>query len=328
MQDPITRSAGAGEAGGPAAPPQGEPEHRTTTPGAGERPPEETPELLDTSMLERDESGQLVLRSGDSVYKADTMDGLIKEVLRGVAEKDGHIAKLSAKLKVPFPTNAMGPRKEGELEQPRHQEIQLPVESEIYERQAEAIAKEYGIDPKMLNWSDQKWAEYQDSENLRDFQFQRIFHKVENAKAEIERRTGEEYTAGTAHFINYRTIVDEDQKVREMIAESDIDPEKFDYDAVLERVWQNQHNRMSNGVLRPGSLVAEAHREIMRMATGATRTKVRSQLESEIAGASEKANLIKSGPSSGERFVPGQTPAKNMDEAYERALRYFRSKAP
>lgn len=250
-----------------------------------------------------------------SVYKGKSLGELMKNIRNGVKEKDTYIGKLKAnEIKVPDKF------KEGKEDEAP--EIEAPNEEEIYQKHLEAEVKRTGVRREMMNWNNQDWKTYQIDNSLESWEIQDLRDQVKSVRQNVRVRADREIGELTIVSINKTILDQETQGVRELIAESGIDAEKFDYDKVLDSCYKN--NRNKQGVFVSGSIVKEAAKEINRMLKAQGESKLKQRVVEEIAKGQEAKDKIKSPSGSGAKKTETEKAPKNYDDGFAEAVKMLR----
>lgn len=254
---------------------------------------EKTPEAVkeeyfdDIESLEDDERGKYSLKVGESTYYGQTKKEVIQNLIKGKEESDAFIrkTKIAEKVKVP--------ERQKEVEVPK---IELPDEREIYNKNLTATIKRYGVEPAMLRFGRDDWNKYQDDNGLRDHEISDLKRDVREILKETTELTRSDMYVANKAYINSYTIEKETPAVREMLAESKIDQDKFDYESVLENVMKKVGK---DGVIEPGMITSEAYKQIMRISK--QNSVVKKDLSAIIEKGRETKSSIKS-PTNGDKI--------------------------
>lgn len=319
MSDTLDPKAGeSGPADPTPAPEQGEPKPGDTNLPAKEKESVTEPEeVFELEGVERTEDGQLELKRGTIIYRGKTPQELIENMAKGLEAKETHIKNLETQRKVELPEKFA----KGDTE-PTSKTVEAPDRETIYGKHAKAVQKRSGVDPAMFTWTNTQWREYADENGMRDFEVTQRQNLVHAALQEIDERTEREYAEANVKFVNVRTVEDEDQSVRELIAEADIDVKDFDYDAVLTRVFNDPNSKYQWGGLKPGRIVKEASKEIRRIQSGTSESVMRQKIEEDIAVGRKKKTRVRVGAGSTEQFKSTAKVPKDYEDALEQAIQY------
>jgi len=235
---------------------------------------------------ERTKHGKYALKVGESTYYGNTKREVIQNLMKGKEEQDGFIRKVKISEKVKAPTSL----KEDEVPQ-----VELPNEREIYVKHLEAVTKQNKVDIKMLDWQRDDWNKFQDDNLLRDYEIAEMRQLVRDVVNRATELTKNDMAVANVAYINNQILEEETQSVREMLAESGIDEDKFDYDAVLEVATKK---RGKSGVIQSGAITAEAGKQITRIMKQGT--PVKKDLSREIEKGKDAKRDIKS-PTTGDK---------------------------
>jgi hypothetical protein len=230
------------------------------------------PDSVSLDDVEIDADGNLRIQIGESIYMGkgesmnEKMNNLLRNMSKGISDKDAFIA--SGDFVRPPKVKGGQLVDDSALEEP----ARLPPRHELLKQ----IAERNGIDPAMLSWDDDKWEEYEQEHGRR--KTARLEQAVNAAREEAERQ----YNQLSVSVVNEDIINDETEHVRARIAEAGINLEKdgFNYEKVLQTVW-NEPKNFKNGVLRSGTIVSAAEREISRITTRKVREETRQQIDNE-----------------------------------------------
>lgn len=261
---------------------------------------EESLESSDPTLLKgvtKDESGQLVLKVGTSVYKGKDQTELWDNISKGIAEKDEYFQKVKAKesIKSPFTRvgegkpDAQAPDFSSEDEMLKH----MPDEMEITKSHFEKV----GLDPRMANFTDADWLQYQEDKALRDFQLMKLQDRVERTKEQAINQ----YREASVDFVNADTVNKATDNVQDMVAESGVDPEEFGkgYEELLQKVWSDKTNFNRYGTLIAGRIERAAHKAILKAVSAKSKTAIEKKVEEEERKSEEMKRRIKGGPGGG-----------------------------
>ena len=238
--------------------------------------------------VEGDERGKFKLTVGDSTYWGNTQKEAFQNLLKGKEEQDGYIRKVKAQEKVKVPVSL----KERETDIP---EVKLPDEQELYMKHLETATKQNKVHTSMLSWGRDEWNKYQDENALRDYEISELRQSVRDSLKQAKDMTAKDMAVANTVYVNQYTVTKETEQVQEMLAESGIDVDKFDYDEVMDAALKK---RDKNGMLEPGTITALAYKQIVKIQR--TKTPVKKYLEKEIEKGKTAKAEIKTG-SGGEK---------------------------
>jgi len=257
--------------------------------------------------LERDEDGRFVFRVSDhTVYKGSSLKELLENARKGFAEKDKTIIELKTKT-----------AQNRVREAPKATEG-TTIEPPSYEDTLNEVVRELNIDPRMLTWTKEQWREYE-LENGAVFAAKE-FNRVELAQQLARQRLDEKNIA----YINNLTLEEETEEVRQLLKEFGVDPSEFDYEKVLDVVWNDETAWKKNGVRKNGVIVRTAAKVIRDIAKAKIEKQVSAKKDEEIAKSRlQKAGLVTEGAT---RTKPEITtkPAESIRSAHEAFLRELR----
>ena len=147
----------------------------------------------------------------------------------------------------------------------------------------------------MLRYGRDEWNAYQDSNTLRDHEISDLKREVREIITEAGNLTKDDMRVANLAYVNSYTIEKETPAVREMLADSGIDQDKFDYEEVLDTVMKKVGK---GGEITPGMITAEAYKQINKIRKDGT--PIKKDLQSVIDKAKEAKDKIKS-PTNGEK---------------------------
>ena len=136
---------------------------------------------------------------------------VLENIAKGIVEKDNRIRMKIAEEKIKVPQRT----------EPETEDILLDLpdrESLIVEE-----FKKRGLDPKMVNWSDSDWDEYQIEHDLRDRHIIQLQAKRDEALKNAESR----YISESVDYVNAQRINSATQNIREIAVSTDIDPDEY-----------------------------------------------------------------------------------------------------
>lgn len=237
---------------------------KTVTNGV-ETPVPETPvvESIETNHITKDEEGNFVLpvdpeNPEGTVYKGKSLDELLFNVKKGIIEKDGTITRMKAQgfsPKAGKDANVKG-------NAPLTDEVVAPNDDKILNE----VLKEYGVDPKVMNWTDEEWKDFE-RENLAT-QTWALKQKVERVQAVFDSRISEENVV----YVNNLNLANEVTLAVDTLVENGYSPSDINLDEVIERVKDNLRYWQKDGVRIPGAIATELTKEITKRVQKTTKT--------------------------------------------------------
>jgi hypothetical protein len=275
---------------------------------------------IDTDDITTDEDGsfRLVVDPEDpksTVYVGKTMKELFSNIKNGIKEKDKVVHKLrSEALSVEQHRGKKG--KAGDAEEL----VGAPKLNELLVK----VARERGVDAKMLGWTDADWTAYAEENSLRDFQVTKIMSRVD-AVRDIAQA---EYNDGTVTAINDSTLDSEHEQVKALVAKKGLNDEFTPdlYNEVLSRVLSDEKNFKKSGIRREGVVVAAVAEELLSLYASKQVKDAKRKADEDIAsGRERKAGLTSTGQSRETFKGPKGKPAANLDDAAERAIADYKS---
>jgi len=305
------------------------------TPPAPEAPPaqEQVPEAPKEEEVlpegvEKGEDGQLVITEGSTVYKGKDLNELLSNVRKGISEKDKYISQLKSKATVKVPDDMRGRKVvEGEEESLIESDLKAPDREEIFREIFDQAVKRHNLDPAKFRWTNQQWRDYADQGGLRDFEVSNEIQRIRQVWGEVNSVTDAKYSEQNVSYINESILDEETERVRELLAESGVEQSDFDYREVLERVYSNPKNKNALGVLRSGTITAEAVKEIRKIAGPKEKSALQKKLEEDIARGKKAKGEVKEPTPSAAPFKESPKPPANYDDAHAKALKMFLGKS-
>jgi len=297
---------------------EGKTAEETLTKQEGPQVPEMTTqqaeELLGIEGIKKDpSSGGYILYVDPSdpystVYKGATVKELVQNVIKGKAEADRYIRQLKAERAVTKPPTMPAEEKEPEVAP----EVSFPNPEKIYQE----VYQQLGLDPAYRNFKDEDWINHEVEHG--GFLTQKRYVEVQRANQLAEARIAEANKAA----INETTLLKETEAVVRLLEESGVDPEKFDFPAVLEEVENSKDAFDELGLRKPGIIVATAAKYISRMQQEA----IKKQLEESMAASRLEKQSIPGVQKTGAAFYPAEKVPKTTKEALELALEDFKAR--
>jgi hypothetical protein len=242
-----------------------------------------------------------------SVYIGKDINEVLENIAKGIVEKDNRIRMKIAEEKIKVPQRT----------EPETEDILLDLpdrESLIVEE-----FKKRGLDPKMVNWSDSDWDEYQIEHDLRDRHIIQLQAKRDEALKNAESR----YISESVDYVNAQRINSATQNIREIAVSTDIDPDEYGkiYIDVLNKVYDNPKFKDETGILKDGVIEKEFFKAVIEKQRGKMSSAARTKIQEKIAQKKDIINISKvASPFTGENKPPS-----GYAEAIERAKRDIRS---
>jgi hypothetical protein len=204
-----------------------------------------------------------------TVYIADDLNGLFKEISKGTKAKDDYIKELTAK-------NSIKPDAAKGKSAPEHDAtVGMPDKNAILVD----TAKKYGVDVAMLSWTNDDWKQYEaDNSSVAS---NRLYRTIESVVNEAQAA----YDSQTAQFINDRTLDEETDSVQMLVKKYDL-AEKFtsaDYDKILDAVYADPENFSKRGVRKTGVIVRKVVEALDEIRASAIKKETRQEVETESA---------------------------------------------
>lgn len=269
---------------------------------------------MDLSSITKSEDGQFELRDPanpeKTVYRGKTVDELLKNVIKGNTEKDKFISELKAKsISSDRFRDTKTPKGEEEGAQ-----LQFPDPDEVLQN----VVKEMRIDGAMLAWTREDWKKHEAENGA--VETLELKSQVDQARKIAQGRVAEE----NVRVINANNLEEETDTIRAMVAEEGLNVDDIDWDNVFQEAITDPKHYNKSGIRRSGTVVARAEREIRRVLKDKIRGEESKKLETEIAEGRRKGKEMETpGSTAGASHSPKTAPAKNFDEAFDRALKAF-----
>lgn len=227
-------------------------------------------QTIETDHITQDEEGNFVMlvdpeNPKSTVYKGKSLDELLFNVKKGIIEHDATISRMKSQgfsPKAGKDANVKG-------NAPITNEVQAPDDDKILND----TLKEFGLDPKVLNWTKEDWQDFE-RENLATATWE-LKQKVERAQSVFNARIGEENVV----YVNNLNLANEVQLAVDTLVEYGYSPDDINLDEVIERVKSNPRYWQADGIRVPGAIANELTKEITKKAE----TKAVKKTEKEIA---------------------------------------------
>lgn len=275
MQDPIVTQEELVVAELPAPPKEEVVPDLKEPEAATEKKEELTPDLPEGARLE---DGMIVLEVEGSVFKGKTPKELIASMAKSAGDVQTYIRELKAKsVSVPEAFKGRKTPEAGDDTRP-----EPPVYDEILSETQKKIAKQYGVAPERLSWTDAEWIQFAEDQGWRDFQLGREINRVEAVKGEIRRQADVSFTSRNQSFVNDSILDDETERVRKIVGKLNVELSKDKYTEILESVFADKDNFDKNGMLRPGSVVDSVWAYIHSTKSTQTKTALQKQIEEDL----------------------------------------------
>lgn len=238
----------------------------TEQPKDAETPQEEEPPKEETTSDDEkftltdvviNDKGQFVWKVNpddpkSTVYVGNTLNELMKNVAKGIVEKDTYIGKL--KTERLSPDAVKGKRvTNDEADEVVNPQIDM-------DRILTDVAKDFNIDPKFFRYTDEDWRNRE--QEVGAVVASREANRVEQALLQANQR----YAEANIDFINDRSLDLEtaqvEEVVREMGLEDEFTPEQ--YETILMEIYSNKENFRKNGLRKPGVVVKEVVKHLSK----------------------------------------------------------------
>jgi len=268
--------------------------------------------------VEKGEDGQLTYRAGDSIYKGRDTNELLKNISKGITEKDSFIKQAKTKEKIRLPESV---RKDEEPE------INLRTEAEIASEVATKVFRAHGVDQTKLSWTNQQWKDHAANNGLDSWEIGEEREKIREATKEIRSEVRRIADDEARKFAIANVIDEEHESVVKLVAESGLPDEVieggFDYEEILDRVLADKSNYNRFGALKSSTITGEVNR-VLRKLEREHRDKqkpgeesaLRKKLEEDIARGDRTKEKVPSA-SSGGNHKEKQKVFDNFEDALE-----------
>ena len=218
-----------------------------------DKPGVETPtgEELTLDWITKDEEGNYVIKTTNSVFKGKSPEEAIENFRNGYEADQKFIKEMKARSTLKVPSDLFEGK--DDVKQP-----ELPVYGEIL--RAELTKR--NIDPRLFAFSDAQWIEYQEEQGVKDWQITRMQAHIEAARKVAD----DQYDQQTQEVFNLQTVHASKDNVAEMLAEAGIDATDFapTYYDILKTVYNDPKARGKDGLLVPGKIEAAVGKEISK----------------------------------------------------------------
>lgn len=288
---------------------------KETPPANGTPAVEEQVLELDLSIITQTNDGKFELKDPDNpegtIYRGDTVDDLLKNIVKGNRDKDRFISEMKAKgisaghLK--DERTPKGSEDDDNLAFPDPQDVLANV------------VKEMKLDSQMMSWGKEEWKAHEAENGA--VETLELKSQVRRAQDIAQGRVAEE----NVRILNNVNLEEETQTIREMMADSGLDVDAIDWDKVFKEAITDSNNYKKSGIRRSGRVVARAEKAIRSVLREKIHKDVTKSVEEDILSGRRKAREIESpGSTAGAARTPKQAPAKTLDEAYDRAMKAFK----
>lgn len=277
---------------------------------------------LEMDNVSQSEDGSLVwtLDPNDpdsTVYKGKSLRELMANIAKGKLEADRTIRETQLREKTYSASKkykgagANADRAPDTQSEADDLEVEWPNQEKIYTDSF----KKFGVDEDLNSWTKAKWKEYEDENGgLAAMELKQQFNRAkEAAQGEI--------ASGNAAALNDIILNEETNEVIRLVSEEKIDPGKFDFDAVLRRVYSDKESYTRQGTLRQGRITAEAARALSKL----KRSSIEQSVNEEVAKGVKAKESIPGSAKTAAAFQTASKVPKTTAEAMRMALEEFRS---
>jgi len=250
-----------------------------------------------------------------TVYKGKDFAGLLENVQKGLQAKDSYINELKSKGEMKSESSEEEAKeeeaKEGEKKTKKKPvKLDVDIEEEAFpDPQAimQETLKRYGLPEDVINWGKEQWREFEDENTASEAMVLR--QKIDKAQDEARKQ----YDSHTARVLNNTQLKEESDAVANLLDQFDIDPQNFDFKAVLDEVHSNKDNFYENGIRRSGAIVSTSMKAIREYLQDSLTNKASSEVSLKFRKSLDKVKQASKGT------PKGQTPPakKQKKKAYQ-----------
>ena len=280
-------------------------------------------EEVELEGLEQLEDKSFVLKVGSSTYKGKTQAELLKNIRKGLEDKDTFISKLRAKeltdvASVTSTKKIVDGQPEDGIEVP-----ELPSEEDVYASEIQrSLRRHSGLKPEMLRWSEDQWDAYSETDGVKSWRVAELRQAAREVLSSAADRTNQRMDEASTVALNADIIKRETKKVQRQLEESGLSDDAlktFDYTAILERAIKNTNKA---GVIDSGAIVHEAALEIQKMLRDERKSPVSAKLTEDLILGKKKIALTPAAGGGGgaQRTTKEMKPTGDWDKALDRAL--------
>lgn len=282
----------------------------------GEEKSEETTEddKFTLTDVEVNDKGQFVWKVDPSnpkttVYVGDTLNDLMKNVAKGITDKDTYIGKLKTQTLSADSVKGKHVKNEDadDVANPNIDVDKIYID----------VAKEYGIDPKMFSYTPEQWRERETEVGA--VNAMREANRVEQAVALAQQK----YSEANIDFINDRSLdletAQAEEVAREMGLEDELTPEK--YEEILTKVYDNKDNFRKNGLRKPGVVVKEVVKYMVTNFKEKASKQISAEKDEKIAASRLQKEKIRVVSKTKSAPVLTEKAPKDLNEALEQVMK-------
>lgn len=265
--------------------------------------------------VELNDKGQFVWKVNpddpkSSVYVGGTLNELMKNVAKGITEKDTYIGKLKTeKLSTDTVKGKRVTNDDDEVVNP-----QIDMDKIVAD-----TAKEFGVDPKMLQFTDEEWRARE--QEVGAVVASREANRVEQALVSANQK----YAEANVAFINDKSLDLETAQVEEVVAEwglsEEFTPDK--YEAILTKIYDDKQNFRKNGLRKPGVIVKEVVKELSKTFKEKASQKISTEKDEKLAADRLKKQSIRAIPKTKAAPTMTEKAPKSIQEAFEASVKEF-----
>lgn len=250
-------------------------------------------------------------------YTGKDMDELLEKVTEGIKEKDATLRKrkVSDRLRDADEHAERASKQDGEST--TRDLIPPPDRNEIVRN----AFKNADIPLTMVSMTDDQWVKFAEEKGFPEWKIVELRASIKETYA----KAMDVYDDKNVQFVNSQMFQDDIAGIAEVLEASDVDPDEFDLEAVVDEVRKNPANFKEGGVVRSGAFLKAAWLQIRKLEKPKSESKVRAKLNEEIArGEEEKSKAAKNTKGAeGTKFEKSSASPKNSEQAYEQGLKMF-----
>ncbi len=288
----------------------------------------ETLELeVDSQDIEVSKEGKLVWRvdpedPNSTFYTGKDMKELMSNIRNGVKEKDATIKKIKAGDRVVAAEDTIRKVMRGRTTQDAPEAPIPPPDMDVITRKHCDTNK---INPAILNWSNQQWKDFAREKNLESWEVTELRQNINSIRVAAT----EEYSVKNTEYINGSILSGETAEVIDLLEKSGADPDKFDFEKVLDAVIADANSFEESGLLKHGKIVKLAALEIARISKGKITSTVEDKINKTLAEGEEARRSVAGtggkGRAGGGEFNKSTKVPKTSEEAYQQAMAEWRA---
>lgn len=288
---------------------------------------------LGDTVTKDEETGEFVLKSGETIYKGKTIKDLLAKVSEGIVHKDNVIAKSQLTKALRKGTTDRLARSDNgrDDETEEAQATPPPPKEDLYRKHLLSELKQSGVDPKRLSWTNEQWKEFQRENDLEGWEITDERQKVAQVRTQARELTDTEYGDLNARYRSRQEVDGVIEYIAEGIADyglkmSSDEAVEF-FDGIIKKA-QSMDDRAYNadGSLKGSFLVNLAHKELRSLADTQGESRLKSKVLADVARGREAKDRINSAPGSTALHKERIKPATDYEGAYGKTLAAYRAR--